>query len=300
MMFGKKKKWPVYVTRTNAMGDVLWIEPLVRQLAQDYLRVVVITPYFRLFDNYLLANVVFKEKPGKFDRFFMNRFSPKWLKGKGVINLDMAYENRPQMHVLQAYFEAAGYNNIPLTYSRLYVSEQERSKYSKPYALIHMDPGSISLNFRNAHGINWYEVTAWLKQQGLAPIFISDNEAGEKYGGSSVNPSLRDLISIVSDCTLFIGLDSGPSHLAAAMGKAPIIFFGSVNPWFRHIRNSFTGIIIQHDCEYAGCYHEVVHVNGQVCRLVGREGIPKCCHFSTGEVIEALAKTLENKKVAHS
>lgn len=271
------------------MGDVLWTEPVIRKLAEEYYWVVMLTPYYELFQNYPLSNVKFREHRTKFDNFFLDKLSPRWLKKSSLLTLDMAYEVRPKMHTLKAYFAAAGYPNETLTYPKLSLSESEQvNPHPNPYVLIHIDPGAISRNYRNAHGIDWQIVVNDIRQRGLEPIFISDNDLGTKYGAKTITPYLRQLMSYINSCALFIGLDSGPSHIAAALGKKAIIFFGSVNPWFRHLPEHFKGIILQKPCEFAGCYHEIIDVSGQICRLVGEKGIPQCCHFSTEETIEAI------------
>lgn len=288
-----KKKFIVYVKRRMALGDVLWTEPVIRQLAKDYFKVVMLTPYFELFKNYPLKNVVFKNKLNKFDKYFLEKISPKRLNGKGLIRLDGAYEKNSKKHILDAYFEAAGYTNFQSSYPNLYLSEEEqKSPRSKPYVLLHIDPGSTTLNHRNAHGVEWNVITDHLLAKGFEPIFISNNSFGGQYGGKTISPSIRQLISYINSCKLFIGLDSGPANIAAALNKKSILFFGSVNPWFRHLKEYYHGIILQKPCEFAGCYHDMTDINTDSCRLVGNEGTPKCCRFSTNEVIRAIEASI--------
>lgn len=98
------------------MGDVLWTEPVIRKLAQEYYRVVMLTPYHELFQNYPLKNVRFREELTKFNDYFLDKFSPKRLKKSSLTVPDMAYETRPKIHVLKAYFTEAAYTNKPLSY----------------------------------------------------------------------------------------------------------------------------------------------------------------------------------------
>jgi hypothetical protein len=58
------KKPLTYLIRKRALGDVLWIEPVIRQLATRHKRVIVHTRHNELFLNYPLANVIFREKLG--------------------------------------------------------------------------------------------------------------------------------------------------------------------------------------------------------------------------------------------
>lgn len=286
----------VYITRRNALGDVLWMEPVIRQLAANHARVVVLTPYLQLFENYPLANVVFKGEPDKLDRFLIKQVVQKRLKGKGFIDLNMAYESKPNMHMLRAYFEASGYPDIELSYPQLFLSASEKKKtLSGKYVLIHMDPGSVSLNFRSVHGVDWVRVVQHLRGSGFDPIFISENNAGDRFGARTINPGIRELMSLIYSCDLFIGVDSGPSQLSAAMGKRSIIFFGSVNPWFRQLKDAFNGTILQKHCEFAGCYHDSLGTNGKICQLVGYAAITPCCYITTEELIEAVNNNINNR-----
>lgn len=44
------------------------------------------------------------------------------------------------------------------------------------------------------------------------------------------NLSISQLIAFLSECNLFIGNDSGPAHISAALGKKTIVLFGPQNP----------------------------------------------------------------------
>ncbi|HEX8357246.1 MAG TPA: glycosyltransferase family 9 protein, partial [Segetibacter sp.] len=105
--------------------------------------------------------------------------------------------------------------------------------------------------------------------------------------------TIRELITLIYHSKLFIGLDSGPSHISASLGVPSIIFFGAVNPVFRHFSELFNGVFMQEKCEFNGCYHEVIlDTKGPACKLVGDEGIPKCSVHSTMDVIANAQKLL--------
>jgi ADP-heptose:LPS heptosyltransferase len=106
-------------------------------------------------------------------------------------------------------------------------------------------------------------------------------------------------MQLINHCRLFIGLDSGPSHIAASLGKPSLIFFSSVNPAFRHFAENFHGVFLQQPCEFAGCYHEVTGGKGQPCRFVGDAGIPPCTVHTAESVINAIATFLEEYPAAN-
>ena len=100
--------------------------------------------------------------------------------------------------------------------------------------------------------------------------------------------TLREMIALLSKASLFIGLDSGPSHIATALGVPSVLFFGAVNPWYRHFPELLKGLILQGACPYAGCFHDAPDPETMVCRLVGAEGLPICSVHSTESVVEAV------------
>jgi ADP-heptose:LPS heptosyltransferase len=80
---------------------------------------------------------------------------------------------------------------------------------------------------------------------------------------------LQDLIAWVSECGLFVGHDSGPAHVAAALGKKVVVIFGSADPTVWH--------------PWGG--HELVKPEGFAC--VGCPG-DRCYEFSSPRCIESV------------
>jgi ADP-heptose:LPS heptosyltransferase len=279
------KKPFIYLIRKKAIGDVLWIEPVIRQLASRHRKVIVSSKYPELFANYPLPNVVIKKG-------WLNVFEKLALELEHFlkrafffVDLNGAYESNPRTHILSAYQQKAG---LPLTheYPRLYLNEQElafRPPVPGRYVVLHLE-SLADKNYRKVHAVDWAQVVDSLKARGLEVVVIGQapvSIAGVLY----LKTSMREMISLLHGAAFFIGIDSGPSHLAAALDIPSLIFFGAVNPDFRHFRQLFKGRFLQQDCEYAGCYHETTKPEGAVCRLVGHEGIPKCSLHSTEYVL---------------
>jgi ADP-heptose:LPS heptosyltransferase len=281
-----------FIQRKNALGDVLWIEPVVRRLARDYFRVVVVTPYAELFDNYPLKNVLFVKKLHPLLKV-LRETSRAILGSAGFLDLGMAYEKSPTMHILRAYLDHAGYPSEPLSYPRIHLSENElaRSEPSRTVVL-HLSAPSAHKNFRTVAGVDWVAVKQYLAEKGYEVIGITDSAVQSGFYHAQRNPSLRELIMLIHRCAFFIGLDSGPSHIAAALGKPAIIFFGSVNPACRHIIEEFNGVIMQKPCEYAGCFHSVKEMSQRKCRLVEAPQPAPCCIFTTQEIVTAIERII--------
>ena len=284
----------VYLVRKRALGDVLWIEPVIRQLAGENKKVIVFTKYPELFLNYPLSNVQFRYELGIFGKIFWKLES---LLGTTFrfINLEGAYEQHPKMHLLHAYQEKAGQPKTS-EYPRIYFSPKEietRLVKDEKYAVFHLDSAS-SRNFRKVYGVDWNFIAAMLIQQGFK-IYQVGKQGQPIEGAAYLATTVREMILLIKNSKLFIGLDSGPSHIAASLKIPSIIFFGAVNPIFRHFLDKFNGVIMQQYCEYAGCYHEKANsVDGVICKWVGDEGIPKCSLHSNTEVITAINKLTGN------
>jgi ADP-heptose:LPS heptosyltransferase len=274
----------IHIYRANAFGDVLWTEPVVRYLVSKNQYVNVITNYPEVFQNYPSPYLVLNKPVPKWKRNIL-KVLPLLGFPRKIIKLDMAYEKTPKIHVLKAYFNAAGIKEEPLSLPKLYLTEEEKKRtIPEKYAVLHIDKNP--LNHRNAYGVDWKEVVNFIQGLGLKVIQIS-KQGEDLYGEWYKTRNMREVMSLVYHASLFIGLDSGPSHIAGCFQIPSAIFFGSVNPRLRHL-NDKNKIYLQQPCEYAGCYHEVVSSRGKECQLAGSEGIPKCSFHTTEYVINAI------------
>jgi hypothetical protein len=279
----------VFLVRKMAMGDVLWIEPVIRQLASTHKRVIVYTSYPELFSNFPFPNVRFTAHLGFFERVL--RFLGKALPFTGLhIGLDRAYEQNPKVHFLSAYQRAA---DLPITheYPRLYLSKAEEDFRPKEvgsgkYVVLHLDSVGKQ-NFRQVYGVDWEKVVRSLSAQGFT-VVLTGAQPTPIPGAAIVTGDIRQLIALIRGAAFFIGLDSGPSHIAAALGVPALIFFGAINPDFRHFRDLLKGHVLQQPCENSGGYHEANRGAGYSCRLVGDGGVPKCALHTTAYVLEKI------------
>jgi ADP-heptose:LPS heptosyltransferase len=274
------------------MGDVLWTEPLVKDLAARNKKVILYTDFKDLFKNYPLQNVRVKKIPAGWYRAILKFVN--FLSGNRIYHkLDGVYEAQPKMHMLHAYQH---YFSLPQKneYPSIYLDEDEKKPVAglpADYVVLHLD-ANVPFNYRKVYGVNWEEVVTYLQSKGLSVIIIGNNPEPLK-NTISFKGSIRQLMQLIYHARFFIGVDSGPSHIAASLKKPSLIFFGSVNPLYRHFPELFKGFFLQQYCEYAGCYHEVISGHGQSCRLVGDKGIPKCSLHTTEYVKKYIDLLLE-------
>ncbi len=282
----------LYILRKAALGDVLWVEPVIRTLALQNRNMIVVTDFPVLFQNYPFPHVQFVHNNVKAYKRAAKLLH--WCRLKNhVVYLNDTYEKQPHMHFLHAYQQVAG---IPVCdeYPRLYLTEAEKERFAHlpPYAVIHLETTS-SWNHRQVYGIDWQEIVDYLHSMGVTPYFIARNPTTEQLP-YFIDVDVRGMMSLLYHARLFIGIDSGPSHLAASLRVPSVIFFGSINPWYRHFKGLFRGIIMQQACEFANCYHRPQkRKKDYSCLIVQNEDSPKCCVFTSQNVIDAIG-TIQN------
>jgi heptosyltransferase-2 len=98
--------------------------------------------------------------------------------------------------------------------------------------VLHPGSGSPRKNWPLAR---WEELAAWLGAETTLPLEIISGPAEDTAPLSGLGTALRhrpleELVGHLARCQLFIGHDSGISHLAAACGARCVLLFGPTNP----------------------------------------------------------------------
>jgi len=281
-----------YLYRSAGIGDVLWTEPLLRALASSHRKLVLFTRYTALFENYPLPNVSVRPVPPGWQRAILkvlNFFTGNRL----YFKLDGVYEACPQMHILHAYQQ---FFALPFTndYPVLHLGKDEELPIPEMpvnYVVLHLEANSPE-NFRKVYGVDFNEVVKHLHNHKLEVVVTGYSP--EVYAGSvAFNGSLRQLIRLIYHAKFFVGVDSGPSHIAASLKKPSIIFFGAVNPAYRHFPEHFNGLIMQQTCEHPGCYHVAPGIEKKCFNPLGKEAVPQCCMHTTIAVQQNIDWLLE-------
>lgn len=223
---------------------------------------------------------------------FLTRFSgARWKVGFAHFRSRRVYDflvpdarailNQETVHTAEHHAAAFFWLGLPreaVPAAELYVSESARQVWQnqalrlglKPgqgYALIH--PSALYSTKQWPAG-RFAELGRYIEEEiGLAPVFscgpgesqvLKDVESAFDRPIRRVEaPSLDQFIAAIGGCRLFIGNDSGPAHMAAALGRPLVVIFGSSNsriwrPWagseafqisnntgdtFRVVQNSF-------------------------------------------------------------
>jgi ADP-heptose:LPS heptosyltransferase len=97
------------------------------------------------------------------------------------------------------------------------------------YAIIHPFATAAAKTW---HAAGFLAVAEHLKQSGLDPVFIGGGEdlsAFRAFRTISGAP-LSEIKSAIAGAALFVGNDSGPAHMAAALGVPAVVIFGASDP----------------------------------------------------------------------
>ena len=269
----------VVLRRSGAFGDVIQLEPLCRYFYSKGYRVFLDTPvhFWNVFRTHYFPIEHFSQID---KRHTYTEYC-----------LDMAYEVKPKQLHIDSYFEFCGITDAFDKTPKLNFPILPKERIiAKKYVVIHIDRRAEAS--RNVYGINWQNIVLFLRENGYEVIQIGLNEH-ESTGAIEMRTiNENQLMYVIAGCEFFIGIDSAPSHIASALGKRCIIFFGSVPPTAIH--PNFDNIIVIHNhegdgcCERKFCWADTIGTTGTPCYL--DVAIPPCVTFSNTKLINALTK----------
>ena len=236
----------ILVNRPYALGDVLCIEPILRELLYKY-------PASEITVRTLVPEVLkYNGLPLKFNYNSEGAFL--WDK---VIDLTLAYESRPHMHLVDAYAAKAGVvlsDKVP-RFSPDIVWPGEKTFR----VLVCADASWPSRSWDKQ---KWIEVASEIKANGNDVIEIGRQGSGLGVGENLVGKfqypgGLRDLAKLMTTADIFLGIDGFLMHLAQAVGLPVLVLFGCVYPGYRIHDWSKAKVVwlTQEQIPCAGCHH---------------------------------------------
>jgi heptosyltransferase-3 len=197
------------------------------------------------------------------------------------------------------------------------IPPQTESKYPLPanlkYAVLHCCP---QWTYKQWTSENWLSVARHLLSLNITPIFSGGNAADElayvenlttQLPKTVINlagkTSLAELTEIIKNAQLFIGVDTGATHLAAATGIPVIALFGATNPvvWspFPYDYQSDKNPFERKGSQHVGNIHLLQGEGDCVpCQLEGcdkhRNSRSRCLDKLSAERVNALVNQLLN------
>lgn len=278
--FHKPYSPTIVIKRSAAIGDIILLEPVLRYFAIKGYNIVldIPLPFFDLYNNHYFPIT-------HISKFDSGRITPE-----KTICADLAYEVKPKQPYLKSYFEFCGITDYRLSRPILFPLVDETTRLFPKYAVVHLDRRSE--DYRNVHGVNWAAVRRYLENKGFVVIQVGKNDH-ESCGIEMNTSSMGFLKFVVAGSSLFIGVDSAPSHIAVAYNIPSVIFFGSVNPDYIHV--DMTNIkVIQGKCDKSGCWHISGGTSGRECFYKETPKYVQCTITDSDEVIHAIDTLIEN------
>lgn len=298
----------IAIIRTEHFGDIVAAEPIARQVRQnhpsDYIIWIVRPVFSELVENHPAIDKVWLQptvlrrllvcQSGVFDviynlEFWQSNFDP--ISEKAHINevaaqKDITVFNYFRKGNLLSIFQLCA--NLPLKDDtpRLYSSEADKrtiEEVNLPGKLIVVH---CSSNYPTKDWTvnNWERLIRWLIEEKGYEVA----EIGLKSSNSIDNPHYRNLCGqysilqtaeIIRHATYFIGIDSGPAHLANAVGTFGVLLFGKLNNFERYM-------------PYSGNYQN--GKNAQIIAQIGKTCAALDFDFVQTEIEEIFAKTTKN------
>lgn len=233
----------ILVRRWAAGGDILLTSPIIKKIYEDrkgncsidfcglehYLIYVQHNPYLRKLVPLTMRNSM----PSYVD----------YSEYSIVYNLDGVYESNPDMHIIDAYGHCVfGHTNFDKQIE-LYTTTNEVnfalefSNINKKYIVVHARKGNwesrnIPLNF-------WQKIVNYILENTdysvvqvgdvIEPLIIQH----DRFIDMRSKISILQVKELINKSSLFIGSDSGPTHVAATTNAPIIAFYTSVKYDYR-------------------------------------------------------------------
>jgi ADP-heptose:LPS heptosyltransferase len=228
------------IRRGGALGDVLCVTPIIRRLRREQPECGIIV------ETQCPDAIAWNPDLGP-----VEEGAPEIM-----INLDMAYEKRPNMHVVDAYMlEAFGDPGDPAEKSIVFPND---AKNKLPgVAIIH---AAQSWPSRTLPFHFWDHLALQLQVNGLRPLFVG--KGGDYMGPAGLprlnrQPSLIELATLIAGASVFIGVDSALLHLAGGTETSIVGLYtcvrGAYRAPYRHGQLGWNMAIVEAEIECRGC-----------------------------------------------
>lgn len=263
----------------GGIGDILMTLPAVRQLKEDFPNCILAyaTDRHSTQDYYeLLKNVPFIDQI--IDARYVDRNTyDAWV---DISSVCIKYENAslPPLNRIDIFARACGIPRLknPVPFYRI---EPEESHWASQKISMLGKPGmkkvflhTASFDKKRCWPPHRYEelITLAKSQRPDIHFLISDfngvlpNKHSYTNCSDITDGSIRRIASLIDQCDLFVGPDSGPMHLAGALHKQSLVMFGNINPAARlnHYK-SHTAILAvpKLSCQY--CWYKACTNNNR-------------------------------------
>lgn len=273
----------IVVRRSGALGDVILTTPVIRRLAFEYPKARIgVETYYR---------DVFRNNPLVFP-------PPEDYGYDSLINLNLAYELRPSMHIVEAYMlQAFGDEGKPEDLQQeLFLPERPQIRLNPARTYVAVHAAQAGWKNRTLPSATWKEVCERLQRAKLVPILVGTER--DMWPLPVPKLSIPDIIiqaSMISFCACFVGSDTSLLHAAGATMVPIVGVFTSVRPEYRlPYRNGVLGFrckAVVPDLPCVGCHaRQPVPTTTESCEV---GGIPCVRAVSAKVIVDAVLEIIE-------
>ena len=179
--------------------------------------------------------------------------------------------------------------------ARLYFADPETRAFEEKMRSWGLHPASRYVGFQWHSGTsskNWEEAHIRTFLESFSDRFQKERlviigTSGKGIDGRWTNlvgrTTPRELCLLMRTFKVFVGPDSGPSHLASALGIPTVFLYSGTNAWERWKPLAEDAAVIRKEVPCAPCARNICNVQGHPCMS----------RITPGEVLDAVAKILE-------
>lgn len=288
--------YPIVIRRRIALGDVLMTTPIIKaiKIVQPQAQIVVETDFPDILKGHPAVRQAAKAIGTPKDAL--------------VVDLNMAYERRTEIHILDAYMDVArgaipalndydftGHTRqldmFPGLAERNWAQQFRKGTAGDRGKLVLLHPGPTAGNWP---GKEWpmdrfAELATFLVRSGCHVVVVGGRPAPRIKDAIHLEgkTSLMQLAALAAKADLAISIDSLPLHVFQAMGTPTIGLFGVTSSKYILTRTDRTiGLDGNPEDGHTGLRHKVVD------RVHFTEGAPSIAHITLDAVKDAAAQLL--------
>lgn len=246
----------ILLVRHFAVGDVLFTTPFLRLLRKRHPGASV--------DLYSRVSGVLEPLPGFGTRLPMPEMALDDVLALGYDRIYwFSYEQSPELHLLDGYEESTGLQ-LEDRHLEWQVSSEEREAANArltglPRPLIGFSPtsGHALRSLRPELLQPWID---GIRTASGGTVVLTSDRPLNLLGCLDLSgdlASMRDLAAIIEASDAWLTVDSGPLHLAQALGVPAVGLFGCTLPELRATRPDLLHVVRNESLDCLGCYHRI-------------------------------------------
>lgn len=304
----------ILIVKLFTMGDTIMCTPVIKAIKEKYkeyqVNVVSVFPWCEIFENNPYIDKLFMLNLPVNSRLLGYKiYDIVTKKLVEIVNWEKVFQlncldhypeyRRTGLHLSDFYASMAGV--YPLKDKNYYIFLLDKHKVkikklmeslnlkSKSFVTIHTNGG---WKLKNWEDKKWEELSKLLYEKyKLYTVLIGGQNEGKKIKSKYIYNlagalSIKETAALMSESLIFIGLDSGPMHLACALGLPVVALYGNTHPKVSEPRTtSYICIHSKESCEIP-------------CGLKFCKKNINCTSFISVEVVyKAVEKLLSEKNV---